>query len=432
MSEKKKRVSSGIAGLDQMLSGLYIGDNVIWYDDAGSLASAFCMKFIKESQKQKKPIIYVSFDRSPKNLIETLGVLAQNQQLTILDCFTNGKGDKSEVFDRFFERNGAQWPYQVIKVTEPWKPEVVADAIYGLHKTLSGDVRLVIESLTGMQDLWEGEEHILRFYSRSCPKLYELDTIAYWIIEKGAHSTKLKSHINQIAQVVIDLSMRRGKSAIKILKAEKRTPKALNEALDYEYDGKNIILEGEKPRREKLDLGSRIRDLRKKQGMSQKELAMLIGVTPSNISQIESSLIYPSLPALFKIAESLSVEAGAFFQDGANPVRNVFPKNSGVKIALSDMPKDSFDALQITPQDLGGKAEIYLIRIFPGKKLPAHFFVHKGEEAGHVIAGSIKVIGQNGTHTLESGDTIYLKADFPTQWINSGTETAELLWMKIR
>jgi glyoxylate utilization-related uncharacterized protein len=49
-----------------------------------------------------------------------------------------------------------------------------------------------------------------------------------------------------------------------------------------------------------------------------------------------------------------------------------------------------------------------------------------------VIAGSIKVIGQNGTHTLESGDTIYLKADFPTQWINSGTETAELLWMKIR
>jgi len=35
-----------------------------------------------------------------------------------------------------------------------------------------------------MQDLWEGEEHILKFYSHSCPKLYEMDTIAYWIIEK--------------------------------------------------------------------------------------------------------------------------------------------------------------------------------------------------------------------------------------------------------
>ena len=205
MPTRKKRVSSGISGLDKLLSGLYIGDNVIWYDDAGSLASAFCMKFIKESQKQKKPIVYVTFDRSPRNLIEKLGPLAENQQLTILDCFTNGKGDKAEVFNKFYERDGAQWPYQVINVTEPWKPETVADAIYGLHGTLTGDVRFVIESLTGMQDLWEGEEHILRFYSRSCPKLYELDTIAYWIIEKGAHSNKLKAHINQIAQVAIDL-----------------------------------------------------------------------------------------------------------------------------------------------------------------------------------------------------------------------------------
>ena len=58
MPTRKKRVSSGIAGLDKLLSGLYIGDNVILYDDAGSLASAFYMKFIKESQKQKKPMLY--------------------------------------------------------------------------------------------------------------------------------------------------------------------------------------------------------------------------------------------------------------------------------------------------------------------------------------------------------------------------------------
>ena len=432
MSEKKKRVSSGITGLDQLLSGLYIGDNVIWYDDAGSLASTFCMKFIKESLRQKKPVIYVSFDRSPKNLIQKLGTLAENQQLTILDCFTNGKGDKSEVFAKFFEKDGAQWPYQVIKVTEPWKPEAVAEAIYGLHRTLSGDVRLVIESLTGMQDLWEGEEHILRFYSRSCPKLYELDTIAYWIIEKGAHSTKLKSHINQIAQVVIDLSIKKGKSAIKILKAEKRTPKALNEPFDYMDDGEELLLESDRRGKAHHDLGSRIKEIRKQQGMSQKELAALIGVTPSNISQIESNLIYPSLPALFKIAESLSVAAGSFFQDGAPPVRTVFPKGSGVKITMPDMPKDSLDAVQITPPDLGGKAELYLVRILPGKKLPAHFFVHKGEEAGYVLEGSLSIVSPNGVQELTAGDAIYLKADFPTQWINPGPETAKLLWMKVR
>ena len=92
------------------------------------------------------------------------------------------------MFNKFYEKDGAQWPYQVIRVTEPWKPDAVFEAIDGLHRNLSGDVRFVMESLTGMQDLWEGEDQILKFYSHSCPRLYEMDTIAYWIIEKNAHS----------------------------------------------------------------------------------------------------------------------------------------------------------------------------------------------------------------------------------------------------
>ena len=70
----KKKVSSGIPGLDSLLDGLFIGDNVVWYDDAGSLARPFCMKFIRESRQQGKPIVYVSFDRSPKNLIQNTRV----------------------------------------------------------------------------------------------------------------------------------------------------------------------------------------------------------------------------------------------------------------------------------------------------------------------------------------------------------------------
>jgi KaiC/GvpD/RAD55 family RecA-like ATPase len=109
MFSKKNRISSGVSQLDQLLGGLFIGDNVIWYDNAGSLASPFCMNFIQTSQAQNKPFIYVSFDRSPKNLLEKLGPLAESQYLTILDCFTHGKGDGSEVFSKFYEKDGAQW-----------------------------------------------------------------------------------------------------------------------------------------------------------------------------------------------------------------------------------------------------------------------------------------------------------------------------------
>ena len=69
----KLRIASGVSQLDRLLGGLFIGDNVVWHDDAGSLASVFCLNFIQTSTSQEKPLIYVSFDRSPRNLLEKLG-----------------------------------------------------------------------------------------------------------------------------------------------------------------------------------------------------------------------------------------------------------------------------------------------------------------------------------------------------------------------
>ncbi len=43
MFKKKIRVSSGVSQLDRQLGGLFIGDNVVWYDNAGSLASIFSL-----------------------------------------------------------------------------------------------------------------------------------------------------------------------------------------------------------------------------------------------------------------------------------------------------------------------------------------------------------------------------------------------------
>ena len=140
-----------------------------------------------------------------------------------------------------------------------------------------------------MQALWGGEEHVIDFYARTCPRLYELDTIAYWLIEKKAHSNKLKANINKIAQVVIDLSVRRGKSTLKILKAEKRNSKFLNEHHEYLCEASDIIFESQSKIKGKFDLGAQVRTVRLIRGFSQKKLAVLTGVTPSTISQVEKN-----------------------------------------------------------------------------------------------------------------------------------------------
>ena len=58
MTAKISASSSGIDHLDQLLSGLFVGDNVIWYDTAGSLAAVFCLNFMRESLARKKPLIW--------------------------------------------------------------------------------------------------------------------------------------------------------------------------------------------------------------------------------------------------------------------------------------------------------------------------------------------------------------------------------------
>ncbi len=116
MAAEKQRVPSGVSRLDLLLGGLFIGDNVVWHDDAGSLAPVFCLNFLQASQLQNKPIIYVSFDRSPKNLLDKLGDLANYPGLTILDCFTNGKGNGSPFFRKFYEDQEAELPCRLIKV----------------------------------------------------------------------------------------------------------------------------------------------------------------------------------------------------------------------------------------------------------------------------------------------------------------------------
>jgi hypothetical protein len=41
MVSKKLRIAFGVSQLDRLLGGLFIGDNVVWYDDAGSLVAVF-------------------------------------------------------------------------------------------------------------------------------------------------------------------------------------------------------------------------------------------------------------------------------------------------------------------------------------------------------------------------------------------------------
>jgi transcriptional regulator with XRE-family HTH domain len=60
--------------------------------------------------------------------------------------------------------------------------------------------------------------------------------------------------------------------------------------------------------------GTRVKEIRRRKGLNQKELAALAGISNSYLSDIEVGRTNPSLKTLFKIAEALEVGIDAFMR----------------------------------------------------------------------------------------------------------------------
>ena len=70
-----------------------------------------------------------------------------------------------------------------------------------------------------------------------------------------------------------------------------------------------------------------------------------------------------------------------------------------------------------------------LIDIPPRTKLPGHFFQHKGDEIGYLIAGELRLTYREREYEVAAGDFIYINEGWPSAWENAGKEPARLLWL---
>ena len=64
-----------------------------------------------------------------------------------------------------------------------------------------------------------------------------------------------------------------------------------------------------------MGIGKRIKEARKLKGLTQTELATMIGVTPSAITNYENETSHPKEPVLYKLFEALGCDANFLFQD---------------------------------------------------------------------------------------------------------------------
>lgn len=413
-----EKISSGIRDVDRLTDSFYVGDNVVWEVDAGTSFRIFTRNFIKQAAMDGEKIVYISFNRSPQSVIKELGEFLYPDIFLLIDCFTAGKGKNDNTFLKFYETKPK---LDIIKVEHPRKIEEFTETLNSIEDRFPGS-RYVFDSLTGMQDLWASEDDTYRFFTYMCPRLYDLDTVAYWTLEKDAHSQQFKANLRHITQVVLDLYKRREKLYIKALKLEGRQNREAFKPHAYEINGSEISITGE-DRESLADIGTKLKEARIRAGLNQKELAGRVDLTPSSISQLESNQISPSLSSFLQICQALGVEPSLFL-DNRTEEKTTWLYRKG-DILSTPLPAES----DIKIYDITADEKISArLAVFPPEtRVKGHFIYQRREELIVVLRGNISVKVEGKEEMLHRGDCVYLKEAFPSEWINEGGDEAELL-----
>ena len=170
-------------------------------------------------------------------------------------------------------------------------------------------------------------------------------------------------------------------------------------------------------------VGTRLRDLRKQNGLTQQEVADRAELTKGFISQLEQGQVTPSLVTLFDLIECLGTTPADFFK-ATDAEKIVF----GAKDYFEKIDEGGNRTKWLVPSAQSNQMEPVLVTIQPHASLPVDD-PHNGEEFGYVLAGRIALYRQETRFDVRTGESFYYEADKPHRIENPGSRPAKIIWI---
>ena len=159
-------------------------------------------------------------------------------------------------------------------------------------------------------------------------------------------------------------------------------------------------------------LGEQIRTIRKKQGITLKELAEKTGLSIGYISQIERDLTDPSLSTLRKISAALDVPTYLFM--GGASVPGLTTRSEDVVIL--SQPHSSIRYYLLTPMPSAffvPQSLVIRFELDPHSQDGELPVIHPSEEILLLEQGELDVLVEAETIRLHPGDTTVVRANLP-------------------
>jgi len=161
-------ISTGIKGLDSVITGLRAGDNVVWQIDDINDYIDLVKPFVQEALKEKKKVIYLRFARH-KELLKPSKDIKRYE----LNAYTG--------FETF-----------TTKINN-----IITQEGEGAY--------YIFDCLSELLLAWATDLMIGNFFIVTCPYLYELKTFTYFSILRNNHSFQSIARIRETTQLLIDV-----------------------------------------------------------------------------------------------------------------------------------------------------------------------------------------------------------------------------------
>ncbi|MFO8112045.1 MAG: PEP/pyruvate-binding domain-containing protein [Desulfosalsimonadaceae bacterium] len=179
------RVSTGWDSLDRIIDHLRRGDNVVWqvdaFDDYQRLAALFANSALSAGEK----VVYIRFARH-------MPILEEKEGITVYKLKTESG------FESF------------------------STEVHAIITREGRDVFYIFDMLSDLLHVWATDLMIGDFFYITCPYLYELNTIAYFGIQRDRHSFKAIARIRETTQLLIDVYAYQSKICIHPIKVQHR------------------------------------------------------------------------------------------------------------------------------------------------------------------------------------------------------------------
>jgi transcriptional regulator with XRE-family HTH domain len=191
---------------------------------------------------------------------------------------------------------------------------------------------------------------------------------------------------------------------------------------------------------ESSKVGSRLRQERERRGISLRELARRVGVSPSLVSQIELDRVNPSVSTLYALVTELGMTMGDVFGDNPPPASPPVVHDRSEADGLAARPgtravinlASGVRWERLTPHSDPDVEFLYVVYPVGAESCPEDALVtHGGREYGYVTSGTLGVRVGFDEYELGRGGSIAFDSSSPHRLWTIGDEPVHAVWVVI-